>query len=74
MSSTFIVAWTGGYEMPTYFATPDQDEAEAKFAEWLADRKDESDTIQILEVSEDGRTIEALKDDQDVPDPEEEGP
>lgn len=47
--TTFLVAFTGGYEPPSYQAFTDEDEAWGKAEEWASDMA-EGDTIDVLKI------------------------
>lgn len=45
----YILAWTGGYEPPSYKAVATEEEAWALANEW-ASEMDEGDTIDVLRI------------------------
>ena len=56
MSTHYIVAWTGGYEAPTYEYRNTRTEAFNLAAEWLGEM-DERDTIDVLAIDTDAETV-----------------
>lgn len=61
----YLVAWTGGYEAPSYFASPFREVAIAKAVEWAADADFENgDSMDILRITDtiDGMIVERLED------------
>lgn len=54
----YLVTWTGGLEMPSYFGTNDRDQATETFEKWAADVK-EHDIVQLLDLT--GETVEVLE-------------
>lgn len=51
----YLVTWSGGLEMPSYFGTNDRDQAYETFNKWAADVQ-EHDIVQLLNLT--GETVE----------------
>jgi len=56
----FIVAWTGGYEAPSYVVFATEEEAIKQAKEWWADADEDADSIDILRLNPTDLTIERI--------------
>jgi len=56
----YVVVWSGGYEMPQYFATYSEAMAWRTAVDWAADMEEGAETVDVLKISLDLLTIEHL--------------
>lgn len=53
----YLVTWSGGLELPSYFGTDDLEQAKETYEKWAADVK-QDDMVQLLDLT--GETVEVL--------------
>jgi len=53
----YIVAWTGGYEAPSYHAFMTENEAMRQAEEWWADADQDADSLDVLRINPNDMTI-----------------
>lgn len=66
---TFLIAWTGGYEPPSFFASKDKDEALDKFGDWSrALEPDGGESVHALLLHDDCRidVLEVYTGEEDI--------
>lgn len=56
-SDIYIVAWTGGYEAPSYHAFMTENEAMRQAEEWWADADQDADSLDVLRINPNDMTI-----------------
>lgn len=61
MAEVFVIAWTGGYEAPSYTVKATAAEAWTQAEEWWKDAKEGEDTLDVLRIDLTTMTIERLE-------------